>query len=120
MVIKIPRWLQVAALPVAAFLAVYVARSMSHAVFAFVMATLIALLLNPVVMGLKRAKIPRGIGASVVYLAFVGLLALVLILAVPPLGRQLHNLISRLPSLRPAFVSGCEGFKSTWLYGISS
>lgn len=110
MVIKIPRWLQVAALPVAAFLAVYVARSMSHAVFAFVMATLIALLLNPVVMGLKRAKIPRGIGASVVYLAFVGLLALVLILAVPPLGRQLHNLISRLPHFEASF--------RIWLRGV--
>ena len=110
MVIKIPRWLQVAALPVAAFLAVYVARSMSHAVFAFVMATLIALLLNPVVMGLKRAKIPRGIGASVVYLAFVGLLALVLILAVPPLGRQLHNLISRLPQFEASF--------RIWLRGV--
>lgn len=109
MVIRIPRWLQVAALPVVVFLAVYVARSMSHAVFAFIMATLIALLLNPVVMALKRARIPRGIGATLVYLAFVGLLVLVLILALPPLLNQLNNLLARLPQFDASFRQWLQG-----------
>ena len=110
MLIKIPRWLQVAALPVAALVVFYVARSMSHAVFAFVMATLIALLLNPLVMALKRLKIPRGIGATFVYLGFLALLVLVLILAVPPLAGQLNNLLDRLPQFEADFRA--------WLAGV--
>jgi len=110
LLIKIPRWLQVAALPVAALVVFYVARSMSHAVFAFVMATLIALLLNPLVMALKRLKIPRGIGATFVYLGFLALLVLVLILAVPPLAGQLNNLLDRLPQFEADFRA--------WLAGV--
>ncbi|NLE74678.1 MAG: AI-2E family transporter [Actinobacteria bacterium] len=110
MLIKIPRWLQVAALPVAALVVFYVASSMSHAVFAFIMATLIALLLNPLVTALKRLKIPRGIGATLVYVSFFALLILLLILAVPPLAGQLTNLLDRLPQFEADF--------RMWLVGV--
>lgn len=110
LLIKIPRWLQVAALPVAALVVFYVASSMSHAVFAFIMATLIALLLNPLVMALKRLKIPRGIGATLVYVSFFALLVLLLILAVPPLAGQLTNLLDRLPQFEADF--------RMWLVGM--
>jgi predicted PurR-regulated permease PerM len=53
-----------------------VAGAVRHAVFLFLVALLIALLLNPVVRGLGRAYIPRGIAVAIVYLAFAAALAL--------------------------------------------
>lgn len=111
MEIKIPRWLQVAGLPLVVFLAVYVLQAMSHAIFAFVMATLIALLLNPLVLALGKLRIPRPLGATAVYLGFVALVGVGLAIAIPPLARQLNNLIDRLPEFEASFRAWLQGFQ---------
>jgi predicted PurR-regulated permease PerM len=53
-----------------------VAGAVRHAVFLFLVALLIALLLNPLVRGLGRVWIPRGLAVAIVYLAFAAALAL--------------------------------------------
>ena len=68
--IQIPRWIQLVGLPVLALLALVVVGKVFHAVFLFIVAALIALLLDPLVRGLGRLRIPRGFSIAIVYLSF--------------------------------------------------
>ncbi len=68
--IQIPRWIQLVALPLVLLLAWAVAGAVRHAVFLFLVSALVALLLNPLVRALARARIPRGFGVAIVYLTF--------------------------------------------------
>jgi predicted PurR-regulated permease PerM len=74
--IEIPRWVQLVGLPLLLILIWVVAGAVRHAVFLFLVALLIALLLNPLVRGLGRVWIPRGLGVAIVYLAFAAAVAL--------------------------------------------
>src|SRR5660397_199868 len=77
-------------------LALYLLPKISHAVFIFLMAALFALLLNPVVMMLQRARIPRPVGVLGVYLALAVLLVVLVVIAVPPLAGQGRDLVDRV------------------------
>jgi len=77
--IEIPRWVQLVGLPLLLLLIWVVAGAVRHVVFLFLVALLIALLLNPLVRGLGRAWIPRGLAVAVVYLAFAAAIALAVI-----------------------------------------
>jgi predicted PurR-regulated permease PerM len=78
-VIEIPRWIQLIGLPVALLLAWAIAGAVRHAVFLFLVAALIALLLNPLVRGLARARIPRGFGVAIVYLTFAAAIVIAVV-----------------------------------------
>ena len=67
--IEIPRWAQLVLLPLLLLLVWTVAGAVRHVLFLFLVALLIALLLNPLVRGLGRAWIPRGAAVALVYLA---------------------------------------------------
>jgi predicted PurR-regulated permease PerM len=73
--IEVPRWVQLVALPLVLLLLWSVAGAVRHVLFLFLVAMLIALLLNPVVRGLGRAWIPRGPAVALVYLAFAAIAA---------------------------------------------
>ena len=77
--IEIPRWVQLVGLPLVLLLVWVVAGALRHVVFLFLVAALIALLLNPIVRGLGRAWIPRGLAVAIVYLAFAAIVALVVL-----------------------------------------
>jgi predicted PurR-regulated permease PerM len=77
--LQIPRWIQLVTLPLLLLLIWAVAGAVRHVVFLFLVAGLIALLLNPLVRGVTRAWIPRGLGVAMVYLLFAGLLVAVII-----------------------------------------
>jgi predicted PurR-regulated permease PerM len=68
--IEIPRWIQLVGLPLVLLFVWTMATAVSHAVFLFLVAALIALLLDPLVRALGRLRIPRGISIAVVYLSF--------------------------------------------------
>ncbi len=68
--IQIPRWIQLVGLPVLALVAFFLASTIAHVLVLFVTASLIAFLLNPLVRSLQRARIPRGFGVAIVFLAF--------------------------------------------------
>jgi predicted PurR-regulated permease PerM len=74
--IEIPRWVQLVALPLLLLLLWTVAGAVRHVLFLFLVALLIALLLNPLVRGLGRLWIPRGPAVALVYLAFAAAVAL--------------------------------------------
>jgi predicted PurR-regulated permease PerM len=73
--LQIPRWIQLVGLPLALVLAWILATKASHVVFVFVVAALVALLLDPIVGLFQRARIPRGLAVAIVYLSFLGALA---------------------------------------------
>ncbi len=77
--IQIPRWIQLVGLPVLLILAWVVAGRVFHVVFLFLVASLVALLFNPIVraissLQLGRFRIPRGLSVAMVYLCFAAAL----------------------------------------------
>ncbi len=77
--IVVPRWAQLVLLPLTLLLIWAVAGAVRHVLFLFLVALLIALLLNPLVRGLGRARIPRGPAVAFVYLAFAAVVALAIL-----------------------------------------
>jgi predicted PurR-regulated permease PerM len=75
--LQIPRWIQLVTLPLLLLLIWAVAGAVRHVIFLFLVAGLIALLLNPLVRGVTRFWIPRGLGVAVVYLLFAAIVAAV-------------------------------------------
>ncbi len=80
--IQIPRWIQLAGLPVLLLLTWALASTLGHAIFLFLTGSVIAFLLNPVVRAVQRGRTPRGLAVALVYTTFaavvvIGLIALV-------------------------------------------
>jgi predicted PurR-regulated permease PerM len=74
----IPRWIQLVALPLLLLLVWVLASATGHVIFLFLVAAMIALLLDPVVRALQRVRVRRGLAVALVYVAFVAVLALVI------------------------------------------
>ena len=68
--IEIPRWIQLAGLPVLLLFLWIVVAAVRHVVFLFLVAVVIALLLSPLVRGVQRVRVPRGFSVALVYLVF--------------------------------------------------
>src|SRR5919197_3859011 len=77
--IEIPRWIQLVGLPILLLLIWVVAGAARHVVFLFLVAALVALLLNPLVRGLGRVWIPRGLAVAIVYLSFAAAVGLAVV-----------------------------------------
>jgi predicted PurR-regulated permease PerM len=94
--LEIPRWIQLVALPLLLLLVWVVAGAVRHAVFIFLVALLIALLLNPLVRTLGRAWIPRGLAVAIVYLAFAAALALAIVALATVVVQQTRHASARV------------------------
>jgi predicted PurR-regulated permease PerM len=77
--IEIPRWIQLVGLPVGVFFAWVFGQAAGHTVFLFLVAALIALLLDPVVLALGMFRIRRGFSVALVYLTFAAAIILLLV-----------------------------------------
>src|SRR5205823_13009977 len=77
--IEVPRWMQLVGLPLLLVLAWVLASAAAHVVFLFVVAGLVALLLDPLVRALQKVRLPRGLSVAVVYLTFAAALGLVIL-----------------------------------------
>jgi predicted PurR-regulated permease PerM len=77
--IQIPRWIQLVGLPILALIVILLAGKVFHAVFLFLVAALVALLLDPLVRAMERLRIPRGFSIAIVYLSFAAALTVVVI-----------------------------------------
>src|SRR5436190_9262406 len=72
--IEIPRWMQLVGLPLLLVLTWVIALAAGHVVFLFLVAAVLALLLDPIVRAFSAVRIPRGVSVAIVYLAFAGAL----------------------------------------------
>src|SRR5436190_6323576 len=68
--ILVPRWVQLVGFPLAIVGVWLLVSAVNHAVFVFVVAALIAILLNPIVRAFCALRIPRGVAVLLVYLFF--------------------------------------------------
>ena len=68
--VRIPRWVQLVGLPLILVGAWQFMSAVSHAMFIFVVAALIAILLNPIVRAFCALRIPRALAVFLVYLTF--------------------------------------------------
>ena len=55
------------------------ARAAGHALFLFLVAALLALLLDPIVLALGKLRIRRGISVALVYVTFAGALVVIVV-----------------------------------------
>jgi predicted PurR-regulated permease PerM len=94
--IEIPRWAQLVLLPLLLLLVWTVAGAVRHVLFLFLVSLLIALLLNPLVRGLGRAKVPRGGAVALVYLAFAAVVALAILALALVVVQQTRNAAHRV------------------------
>jgi predicted PurR-regulated permease PerM len=77
--IQIPRWIQLVGLPLLLVFGWIAARAAGHALFIFLVAALIALLLDPIVRGIGMLRVRRGISVALVYITFAGAVVVILI-----------------------------------------
>jgi predicted PurR-regulated permease PerM len=68
--IQIPRWVQLAGLPVLLVLGYFLASALGHVLFLFLTGAVIAFLLNPLVRDVQRLRLRRGLAVAIVYLLF--------------------------------------------------
>jgi predicted PurR-regulated permease PerM len=94
--IEIPRWVQLVGLPLLLVFLWVVAGALRHVVFLFLVALLIALLLNPLVRGLGKAWIPRGLAVGIVYLLFAAVVALAVLALATVVVQQTRNASHRV------------------------
>ncbi len=95
----VPRWIQLVVLPLAALALWALAKAAGKVVLLFIVAGVIALILNPLVAVLQRSRLPRGLAVLAVYLAFFLALAGIAFLLANPIANQVKSFTHNLPSL---------------------
>src|SRR3979409_2227561 len=88
--VVVPRWVQLVALPLSVLAAWALAKAAGKVLLLFIIAGLIALILNPAVALVQRGRIPRGLAVLVVYVAFFVSLAGIGLLLANPIFNQAH------------------------------
>jgi predicted PurR-regulated permease PerM len=98
--VVVPRWVQLVMLPLAVIGAWALLRAAGPVVLLFIVAGLVALLLNPFVSMLqRRAKFPRGLAVLVVMLSVVAVLAFLGLLISNPVADQVSDFRSNVPEI---------------------
>ena len=92
-------WLAVGALLLAGAALVILARPLAVLVPPVLIGTLLVYILNPIVSGLARLRVPRIIGTLIAFAVFFGALAGLISLLVPPLTEQLRMFVEAAPEM---------------------
>jgi predicted PurR-regulated permease PerM len=88
--VVVPRWVQLASLPIVLLAFWAVARAAGVVLLLFIVAAVIALILNPIVTAVQRARIPRGLAVAIVYVGFFALLVVLGYFLSGPLADQVR------------------------------
>src|SRR4051794_32101173 len=95
--VLVPRWVQLVLLPLAIVGAYMLLKAAGRILLLFMIAGLIALVLNPVVALLQRARVPRGAGVAVVMIGLVASLVGVGFLLANPITDQAQSFQKDVP-----------------------
>jgi predicted PurR-regulated permease PerM len=96
--VVVPRWIQLVVLPLALLGIWALARAAGSVLLIVIFASLIALIIAPVVRGLER-RMPRGLAILLVYLAGFAVLAGIGFLLVNPISDQIKRFEHNVPSI---------------------
>jgi predicted PurR-regulated permease PerM len=97
--VVVPRWVQLVVLPLAILALWALARAAGKVLLLFLVAGVIALILNPVIAFVQRPRVPRGLAVLTVYLAFFLALVGIGFLLANPISNQVHSFTHNLPHL---------------------
>jgi predicted PurR-regulated permease PerM len=112
--VVVPRWIQLVVLPLALLGAWALARAAGPVLLLFTIAGLIALLLNPFVTLLRRARFPRGAAVASVYLILLLAVAGIGVLLANPVANQVSAFRDQVPSIVHD-ANGTLGNLQDWL-----
>jgi putative heme transporter len=114
--VLVPRWVQLVLLPLALLALWALARAAGKVLVVFVVAAIIALILNPAVAFLQRGRLPRGLAVLSVYLAFFLTLVGIGFLLANPISHQVQSFTHNLPTLVKEANESLASLQS-WLKG---
>jgi predicted PurR-regulated permease PerM len=97
--VVVPRWIQLVLLPLTVLALWVLAKAAGKVLVIFIVAGLIALILNPAVSLLHRSRLPRGLAVLAVYVAFFLTLAGIGFLLANPISDQVRTFADNLPNL---------------------
>jgi predicted PurR-regulated permease PerM len=97
--VVVPRWIQAVLLPLAIVGAYLLLRAAGPVALVFIVAALVALLLNPFVVMLQRARFPRGLAVLCVLLTLIVFLAAVGAVLAQPIGDQVSKFSDTVPGI---------------------
>jgi predicted PurR-regulated permease PerM len=111
--VVVPRWVQLVLLPLSLIALWAVAKAAGKVLVIFIVAALIALILNPAVSLLQRARLPRGLAVLAVYLAFFLTLSGIGLLLANPISNQVESFSRNVPSLVKKANKSLAEFQTT-------
>jgi predicted PurR-regulated permease PerM len=97
--VVVPRWIQLVMLPLSVLALWALAKAAGKVLLVFIIAGLIALILNPAVAFLQRSRLPRGLAVLAVYLGFFLSLAGIGFLLANPISDQVRTFSNNLPHI---------------------
>jgi predicted PurR-regulated permease PerM len=95
----VPRWVQLVLLPLSLLALWAIAKAAGKVLLIFIVAAVIAMILNPAVSFLQRPRLPRGLAVLLVYLAFFLTLTGVGFLLANPIADQVRTFTHNLPHI---------------------
>jgi predicted PurR-regulated permease PerM len=97
--VVVPRWIQLVLLPLAILGAWALVRASGSVALIFIIAGLIALLLNPFVSMLRRARFPRGLAVLTVYIGLLVCMGGLGVLLANPVADQVSAFRDNVPDI---------------------
>jgi predicted PurR-regulated permease PerM len=97
--VVVPRWVQMVVVLLAGLALLAVVRAAGPVLLLFLSAGIIALILNPVVTAVQRARVPRGLAILLVYAAFFLTLAAAATVLANPIAEQFSSFRDDVPSI---------------------
>ncbi|HEY3764959.1 MAG TPA: AI-2E family transporter [Gaiellales bacterium] len=94
--ILIPRWIQLVGLPLVVVGGWLLVSAVTGAVFVFIVAALIAILLNPIVRAFCAMRIPRGLSVLLVYVCFAVAIGGISVIAGTVVAREVQSVANRV------------------------
>src|SRR4051812_11136242 len=95
--VVVPRWIQLVALPLIVLGAWALARAAGGVLLLFIVAALVALLLNPFVALLRRVGFPRGLAVLAVFLGLIIVVGCIVALLANPIADQVSSIQRHVP-----------------------
>ena len=95
--VVVPRWIQLVSLPLLALALWAVARASGPVLLIFMVAGVLALVLNPLVRRIQHTRLPRGVAIAAVYVGFLAAVVAGAVLLANPIGSQLESFRSHVP-----------------------
>ena len=97
--VVVPRWIQLVLLPIGLLGLWALARAAGTVLLILIVASIVALIINPLVRKLERGRIPRGLAIFLVYLSGFAILGGIGVLLSNPISTQISHFQKNVPHL---------------------